>query len=166
MVAVGSSGKLECVSDTCQATERFMDGFLLQWVPTMGDDDDNGFCFALGTKGPCSSSELYGFNIHSNEGQCVDMKDPKTPYFSSPEENALLDEIYNNPSSNFRTTLNDTQLLPLESIIRTRATRGRRQGFNTVGIFQQPSQIPTSLLNPCQTGGRFGNNFKCTNPLV
>lgn len=163
MVTVSSSGKLECGSNTCPSLDRYYQDFLLQLVPAKesriigSDDDDDGFCYALGTRGPCSPSELFGYNIFQAEGQCLDMEDPTTPYFSSPVENALLDELYNHtseePVKKSVTFFRSQQL-----------SRNRRQA--SFGIVQQSSTFPTSMLNPCQLGNRNGNNFKCTNPLV
>jgi hypothetical protein len=91
------------------------------------------------------------------------MDDPRTPYFSSPEENAILDDVFDRAANEPIKTKNNKS----NTFFRAqRLSRKRRQGPNTFGIFQQPSRIPTSLLNPCQTGGRNGNNFKCANPLV
>ncbi|KAK4018494.1 Uncharacterized protein APZ42_027258 [Daphnia magna] len=163
VVTVSSSGKLECGSNTCPSLDRYYQDFLLQLVPAKesriigSDDDDDGFCYALGTRGPCSPSELFGYNIFQAEGQCLDMEDPTTPYFSSPVENALLDELYNHtseePVKKSVTFFRSQQL-----------SRNRRQA--SFGIVQQSSTFPTSMLNPCQLGNRNGNNFKCTNPLV
>ena len=164
VLSVSSSGKLECAPDSCQShsMEKFFDEFLLQFVPDImnedDDDDEGGFCYALGTRGPCSSPrEFYGYNIFNYRGECVDISDPTSPYFSSSEENDRLDEIFNKAE-------NDTKV----AVHKREAShpRTRRQGSNTFGIFQQAGQIPASLLNPCQSGDRSGNNFKCTNPLV
>ncbi|XP_046447337.1 uncharacterized protein LOC124196362 [Daphnia pulex] len=164
VVSVSASGKLECAPNTCQLVDRYQD-FLLQLVPVKqsiisnhkyGNGNGQELCHALGSCGPCSPSELFGYNVFRPLGECVDMNDPRTPYFSSPEENAILDDVFgraaNEPNNRFYRA--------------QRLSRKRRQGPNTIGIFQQPSRIPTSLLNPCQPGGRNGNNFKCANPLV
>jgi len=37
---------------------------------------------------------------------------------------------------------------------------------DTAGILQLPSSLPDPLLQPCRTGARQGDNFKCANPLV
>ena len=42
----------------------------------------------------------------------------------------------------------------------------RRQFDTSAGVFQFPSSVVDPLLNPCRTGGRNGNNYKCTNPLL
>jgi hypothetical protein len=91
------------------------------------------------------------------------MDDPTTPYFSSPEENAILDDVFDRAANEPIKTKNNKSNTFLCA---QRLSRKRRQGINTFGIFQQTSRIPTSLLNPCQPGGRNGNNFKCANPLV
>lgn len=159
MLSVSSSGKLECAPDTCQSMEKFFEDFLLQFAPAINGDSGEAICYALGTRGPCSSpSEYFGYNIFNYQGECVDIEDPTSPYFSSSEENARLDDIYNKAE-------NDTKSVSLQKR-ETRHPRTRRQGFNTGGIFQQAGRVPASLLNPCQLGSRSGNNFKCTNPLV
>ena len=169
MVSVSSSGELECAPNTCQIVDRYQD-FLLQLVPVKqsrvsydSGEDENGYCYALGTRGPCSPSELFGYNIFRSKGECVDMDDPRTPYFSSPEENAILDDVFERAANEPLKVKNKNS----NTFFRAqRISRKRRQGANSFGIFQQPSGIPTSLLNPCQLGNRNGNNFKCSNPLV
>ncbi|XP_046441044.1 uncharacterized protein LOC124191993 [Daphnia pulex] len=169
VVSVSSSGKLECFPNTCQLVDRYQD-CLLQLVPVKqsrisNDDngDEYGYCYGLGTRGPCSPSELFGYNIFHCQGECADMDDPRTPYFSSPEENAILDDVFDRAANEPIKTKNNKSNTFLCA---QRLSRKRRQGINTFGIFQQTSRIPTSLLNPCQPGGRNGNNFKCANPLV
>lgn len=163
VVSVSSSGELECGSNTCPSLDRYYQDFLLQLVPAKeskiigSDDDDDGYCYALGTRGPCSPYELFGYNIFRAEGQCLNTEDPTTPYFSSPEENDILDELYNHTSE-------EPAKKSVTFFRSQHLSRNRRQ--SSFGIIQQTSSIPTSLLNPCQLGNRNGINFKCTNPLV
>lgn len=166
-VLIAHCGQLKCGPDVCQAPINYLEDFLLQFVPETGDDDDGAYCHALGTQGPCSSSyELYGYNIFELKGQCVNLEDPSSPYYSSAEENALLDEAYNqaNQGSTYLNDPNSTSNQP--ETTQAVYSRSRRQNMNSAGIFQMPSRFPSSLLNPCQLGDRNGNNFKCTNPLV
>ena len=161
VLSVSSSGKLKCAPDSCQSNskEKFFDAFLIQFLPKiMNEYDKGGYCLALGTRGPCSSRcQFFGYNIFNKRGECVDISDPKSPYFSSTEENARLDEIFNKAGKYTKVVVQKRE---------ASHPRTRRQGSNTLGIFQQAGQIPASLLNPCQPGDRSGNNFKCTNPLV
>lgn len=131
----------------------------------------DGFCYALGSTGPCPSSlidnklhnnNFLGYDVFKRQAQCVDVSAPESPYFTSFEEDSLLDSIFD-------------QLYPYYDDYRVRLVQqnllGKRNGTeiadarqdsNTAGVFQ----LPGSLLNPCRPGSRNGNNFKCTNPLL
>jgi hypothetical protein len=64
-----------------------------QLVPT-----SDGRCHELGTTGRCLNYDytysLLGLDILKNELECVDVTDPSSPYFSSQEENDILDSIF------------------------------------------------------------------------
>ncbi len=117
-----------------------------------------GQCYALGTRGPCPVSHLLGYDVFQLDVVCVNMEDPSSPYFSTPEEDEIIDRFYNQPE------FNDVQPLPFQqNSLRRNGTAQRRQGS---GVFQLPSRFPDTLLNPCRPGDRNNFNYKCTNPLV
>ncbi len=99
---------------------------------------NTGQCFALGTRGPCPASHLLGYDVFARTATCVNMEDPSSPYFSSPEENEIIDRFYNQPE------FNDVQAVPFPGN-QLRKHDTRRQGS---GVFQLPSRFPDSLLNP------------------
>lgn len=156
VVAISPKGRLGCTPTECQSIDG--EDKSLQLVPT-----ENGVCYALGSRGPCSSaSQLLGYDIFKRRSQCVNLLDAFSPYFSWREENDLLDSFYNqlHPEyDEFQTSF------VYQSLVVRNATL-RRQGANTAGIFQTPSLSIETLLNPCRTGARQGINYKCTNPLV
>lgn len=119
----------------------------------------DGTSFVLGSRGPCSStSQILGYDIFKREIQCVDTSDPTSPYFSSAEEEALLDQIFHQFYPDYN------EILPV-MIYRNSIeseTANRRQGENTIGLLQ----VPSVLLAPCRTGARRELNFKCVNPIM
>ncbi len=119
---------------------------------------NTGRCYALGTRGPCPASHLLGYDVFQLIAVCVNMEDPSLPYFSTPEEDEIIDRFYNQPE------LNSIQLVPFQqNSLRRNGTVQRRQGS---GVFQLPSRFPDTLLNPCRPGDRNNFNYKCTNPIV
>jgi hypothetical protein len=95
--------------------------------------------------------------------ECVNVQNDTSPYFTSPEEEALVDSIYNQRSPDF----DDLRIsMVFKSPVGTNDIGQRRQGATTGGIFQFPSFSPETLLNPCRPGARKEMNYKCTNPLV
>ncbi len=67
-----------------------------QLVPTK-----DGKCLQLGSSSHCScecnddSQQLLAFDILEKELECHDISDPWSPYYSSEEENQLIDSVYN-----------------------------------------------------------------------
>ncbi len=156
IVGISSQGQLECMPSQCQSTN--VGDKSLQLLPA-----EDGLCYALGTQGPCSPPSLLGYDIFKRQMECVNVQNDTSPYFTSPEEEALVDSIYNQRSPDF----DDFRIsMVFESPIGTNNIGQRRQGATTGGIFQFPSFSPEILLNPCRPGARREMNYKCTNPLV
>ncbi|EFX73268.1 hypothetical protein DAPPUDRAFT_253505 [Daphnia pulex] len=55
--------------------------------------DEKGTCFALGSGGPCSSTQLLGYDIFKRQLQCV--VDPFSPESSPSQQNELVDGAEN-----------------------------------------------------------------------
>lgn len=156
---------MECVPNVCPAPFQSVDNFILQlFAVSVDDDDGEAACFAMGTYGPCySPTKIFGYNILKLHGECVDLKDPGTPYYSCPRTDVLIDEAYDRAGFPGSEKQNKTSSLDqLQSL--TRSSRTRRQ--NTFGIFQQPTNYASAILNGCQLGDRSEYNYKCSNPLV
>ncbi len=157
MVAISPQGRLGCTPAKCQSIDN-RDKSFQQLAPT-----ENGRCYALGSRGPCPfTSQLLGYDIFKRRLQCVNIRDPSSPYFFSPREDAFLDRAYNqiHPEYDVRVSLTK------ENLLERSGTAQRKQDTNTIGVFQLPSPLPHILLNPCRPGARRGLNYKCTNPLV
>jgi hypothetical protein len=136
----------------------------------------NGECFELGSADSCSSydgqsAKLLGYDIFKRQTECVDINDSYSPYFSSDEENELLDGVYDQfyPEYDFFRIWLVYQSLQLEEAVKhgkkkkkkvRNGTYQRRQG--TFGVFQFPD-VKIPLLNPSRGGNRLG---KGTNPIV
>ena len=155
-MTINQQGRLGCTPTECESIDG--KNFLQQLVLV-----NKRGCYILGSRGPCSTTtQLLGYDIFKRRSQCVNLLDAFSPYFSSREENDLLDSFYNqlHPEyDEFQTSF------VYQSLVVRNATL-RRQGANTAGIFQTPSLSIETLLNPCRTGARQGINYKCTNPLV
>ncbi|KZS08618.1 Uncharacterized protein APZ42_027307 [Daphnia magna] len=156
VVAITPEGRLGCMPKECQSIDSQDNS--LQLVST-----GNGVCYPLGSRGPCTNtSQLLGYDVFKRQLQCVNIFDPSSPYFSSPEED-LIDSVYNQ----FVPEYDDYQIsLIYQNVVERKDKGQRRQGGNTAGAFQFPSSSPDALLQPCRNGAREGINFKCTNPLV
>jgi hypothetical protein len=100
VVAINSDESLSCMKSKCPAIYEFDEYSSDYWkqkqkqlVPT-----SDGRCHELGTTGRCSNYDytysLLGLDILKNELECVDVTDPSSPYFSSQEENDILDSIF------------------------------------------------------------------------
>ena len=121
----------------------------------------DGFCYELGTRGPCSGNQLLGYDIFSNRSGCVDVTDEQSPYFISQEERKQLELRYNQIY-----VFDDFTFQVLNRGIRRWFNRRQGLGFGSAGIFRLPTFVPDPLLAPCRPGARNGNNYKCTNPLM
>ncbi len=128
----------------------------------------DGFCYSLGSQGPCRRQpfQLFGYyDVFQRDNLCVNVTSSDLSYFLSKQEEMLIDDIFEPKFDDERIFLvTDTQKLVGKR--NWNATSIRRQESITSGIFQLPTRLPTSLLNPCQPGARNGENYKCTNPLV
>ena len=153
VVGILSSGFLGCAAADCPVS-----GGRPQLLRHQADD----VCYALGSQGPCSQVQRYGYDVFAQRGQCVDVNDPDTPYGLSFEEGALLDLSYNQLY----------EYEPVRVVVfgdrqdQTHEEDIDRQSGDSVGIFQLPESLSDPLLVPCRAGARIGNNYKCTNPLV
>ncbi len=160
VVAISSSGSLRCTPNECQSGRR-TGKFLKQQRQLFRNQD--GLCYALGGTCPSSTSsrQFYGYNVFRRQGECIDTTRPDSPYFASKEEDDFLAITFNQIFPEY-----DQFPVFLGSMNQRRNgsdTGDRRQDeTNTSGIFQ----LPGSLLNPCRSGARNGNNFKCTTPTT
>lgn len=163
-MTISQGGRLFCTPDECPAINGENDS-LQQLVP-----NDKGDCFALGSVGPCSASQLLGYDIFERQLECVNITDPSSPYFPlSSQEGGLIDRIMLEAlmSYQFHPDDNDLHFGLIQQAKRGIIKRKiQRQDATTAGIFQLPSSLPDPLLQPCRTGARQGENFKCTNPLM
>ena len=151
-----AADKLVCTPSQCQPVQS-LSGLPFQMVPF-----GYGKCFALGTRRPCPATpfHLLGYDVFERKAVCVNMDDPSSPYFSSPEEDEIIDRFYDQKQPDF----NDVRVVMFQqNSLRENGTAKRRQAS---GVFQFPSQFPETLLNPCRPGDQREFNFKCTNPLV
>ena len=151
-----AADKLVCTPFQCQPVQS-LSGLPFQMVPF-----GYGKCFALGTRGPCPATpfHLLGYDVFERKAVCVIMDDPSSPYFSSPEEDEIIDRFYDQKQPDF----NDVRVVMFQqNSLRENGTAERRQAS---GVFQFPSQFPETFLNPCRPGDQREFNFKCTNPLV
>ncbi|XP_057370173.1 uncharacterized protein LOC130691269 [Daphnia carinata] len=157
VVSITPEGRLGCTPEECQSIDGQDNS--LQLVST-----GSGVCYPLGSRGPCTNtSQLLGYDVFRRRLQCVNILDPSSPYFSSPEEEDLIDSVYNQ----FVAEYDDYQIsLIYQNAVERKDKGQRRQGGNTAGALQFPSSSPDALLQPCRNGAREGINFKCTNPLV
>lgn len=140
-------GKLICAPEVCKAPFSSLDEFIIQMFPHPFDEkDDGGSCLVMGTTGCCcSTTNVLSYNIFKRRGECVDLKDPTTPYYSSPELDAMIDEVFNK-GGGFGKKSNLTAV-----------TRIRERRYHL-------TQVPTSnSLGACQPGS---GTSKCTNQLV
>ena len=158
MVAISPSGTLHCAQSECGDSN---DG--QQQLVRFHQD---GNCYALSSTGPCPNfwhpqTNFVGFDVFERRAQCVDITAPDSPYFSSVSEDAFLDSTFNQMYAqydDYRVSLVQQQHYGR----RNGSAADSRQDTNTAGVFQ----LPGSLLNPCRTGSRNGNNFKCTAPVL
>ncbi|XP_057374601.1 uncharacterized protein LOC130695482 [Daphnia carinata] len=164
VMTISQGGRLFCTPDECPVINSENDS-QQQWVP-----NDRGGCFALGSTGPCSASQLLGYDVFERQLECVNTTDPFSPYFiPSPQESGLIDRALFDArlQRQFHPEDNDLYFGLIQQakrgIIKSRI---QRQDVNTAGIFELPSSLPDPLLQPCRTGARQGENFKCTNPLI
>lgn len=132
---------------------------------------NDGFCYALGSQGPCQSQsiQLFSYNVFRGQSLCVNVTALDSPYFLSEQEENELDSIFNQISpdyNDFRVFLvYDPQYTGSKRFLNT--TSIRRQGETTAGVFQLPTSLPADpQLNPCRPGAKNGNNFKCIDSLL
>ncbi|KAI9556269.1 hypothetical protein GHT06_018843 [Daphnia sinensis] len=159
VMTISQGGRLFCAPAECPAINGENDS-QQQLVP-----NGKGECFTLGSTGPCPASQLLGYDVFERELECVNITDPSSPYFSpSSQERGLIDALL---LHQFHPDDNDLQFGLIQQakqgIIKRKI---QRQDATTAGIFQLPSSLPDPLLQPCRSGARQGENFKCTNPLI
>ncbi|XP_057374681.1 uncharacterized protein LOC130695555 [Daphnia carinata] len=164
VMTISQGGRLFCAPAECPAVNG-VDDSLQQLVP-----NGKGECFALGSTGPCSASQLLGYDVFERQLECVNTTDPSSPYFSlSSQERGLIDRAILDALllHQFHPDDNDLQFELIQQAKRgISKSKIQRQDATTAGIFQLPSSLPDPLLQPCRTGARQGENFKCTNPLI
>ena len=150
------NGRLECTSSECPPSP-------LNSNPLVPVEDDR-FCYEWGTTGPCNpTTELLGYDVFQIRTTCVGLTNPLSPYFSSLEEDEMLDNVFNQLSAEF----DDFRIILVQqNPIERKSTAKRRQGQNTYGSFQVSSSLPDVLLNPCRPGLQNGSNTKCTSPIL
>ena len=148
VVSVLSSGALGCARSQCPLSVRSDDQFA-RYV--------DGYCYQLGLQGPCSHSQLFGYDVFQRRAQCAEVVDSSSPYGLSDEESALLDSTYNQ-----RYEYDDVRVLFGDH----NDQLDERQETNALGIIRLPVVVNDVLLPSCRPGSRTGNNYKCTNPLV
>ena len=159
---ITQDGRLSCEPLECQSINGGDDGRFQQLVP-----DEKGICFALGSRGPCSSTQLLGYDVFKRQLQCV--VDPFTLDSSSSQQNELFHEaeekqLYSQEFISER--IEWIEYLISISLLQRSKLMEPVERQDTAGILQVPSSLPDSLLQPCRTGNRQGANFKCANPLV
>jgi hypothetical protein len=162
VLVITEDGRLNCEPLECKSINGGDDGRFQQLVP-----DEKGTCFALGSGGPCSSTQLLGYDIFNRQLQCV--VDPFSPESSPSQQNELVDGAENRElfSQDYISERIDwiEYLISISLLQRSKLMESiERQ--DTAGILQLPSSLPDSLLHPCRTGARQGDNFKCANALV
>lgn len=143
------SGALGCAPAQCLPSSN--DPSRRKLVPT-GD----GFCYDLGSTGPCSSTQFLAFDVFSLTPRCFDTHSATSPYFTSAKEDVFLSNTFD------ALYVYDFYRV----LLAQQGSNNNRQDANTGGLFQIPASLPEPLLNPCRPGARNGNNLKCTNPLV
>jgi hypothetical protein len=148
---ITENGRLSCEPLECLSINGGDDGRFQQLVP-----DEKGTCFALGSRGPCLSTQLLGYDIFKRQLQCV--VDPFSPESSASQQNELVE------AAEFRQLFSQDYISERIEWIEYLMEPIERQ--DNAGILQLPSSLPDSLLQPCWSGTRPGNNFKCANPLV
>ena len=164
MVTLSQGGRLFCTPDECQASNISNSNSSMSFIPS-----DKGKCQAIGSRGTCSSasSQFLGYDVFKRQLQCINVTDPTSPYFSYLRERRFDKKIFSQMPQierNQRKIDVPVKTVHTNLLIKTNDTNNRRQG--TFGIFQVPSSVSNSLLQPCRPGVRNGFNQKCTNPLV
>nr|CAH0104707.1 unnamed protein product [Daphnia galeata] len=162
VLVITPEGRLNCEPLECQSINGGDDGRFQQLVP-----DENGICFALGSRGPCSSTQLLGYDVFKRQLQCV--VDPLSPDSSPSQRNELFHEaedkqLYSQDYISER--IGWIEYLIGISLLQRSKLMQPIERQDTAGILQVPSSLPDSLLQPCRSGDRQGANFKCANPLV
>nr|CAH0113100.1 unnamed protein product [Daphnia galeata] len=156
-------GRLDCEPLECQSINGGDDGRFQQLVP-----DEKGICFVLGSRGPCSSTQLLGYDVFKRQLQCV-IADPISPDSSSSQQNDLFHEAEDKQlysQDYISESIEWIEYLIGISLLQNSRLMQPIERQDTAGILQVPSSLPDSLLQPCRTGDRTGINFKCANPLV
>ena len=152
MVALEASGRLGCRPSECADADADDAG---AGRPLVRDASD-GRCYALGSRGPCSPAQLYGYDVFERRSGCVNVTDGDSPYFVGAAERAQLDATYK------QLYVYDELRLPWP----VAGPQQRQDLANSQGVFQVPGSLTQPLLVPCRSAPRSGNNYKCTNPLV
>jgi hypothetical protein len=163
VLVITEDGRLNCELLECQSINGGDNGRFQQLVP-----GEKGTCFALGSRGPCSSTQLLGYDIFKRQLQCV-IVDPFSPESSPSRQNELVGGAENREL--FSQDYISERLDWIEYLIGTSSMQKRKlmepiERQDTAGILQFPSSLPDSLLHSCRTGVRREINFKCANPLV
>ena len=158
MIAIRRNGTIQCTSSKCPSNAN---------LPLAPYKD--GLCYVLGSQGPCRSKEsfqLFGYDVFLRQTLCVNTTAFDSPYFESGQGEMFMDNTFNHllPEFDDYTVFLVTDPQSQFEKRNWNATSSRRQGGTTAGLFQLPTRFP--LLNPCRPGSRYGNNYKCTNPLV
>ena len=164
MVTLSQGGRLFCTPDECQASNISNSNSSMSFIPS-----DKGPCQAIGSRGTCSSasSQFLGYDVFKRQLQCINVTDPTSPYFSYLRERRFDKKIFSQmPQIERKQKKIDVPIKTVHqnSLIKTNDTDNRRQ--STFGLFQFPTSVSNSLLQPCRPGVRNGFNQKCTNPLV
>ncbi|XP_046655296.1 uncharacterized protein LOC124348928 [Daphnia pulicaria] len=142
---ITENGRLSCEPLECLSINGGDDGRFQQLVP-----DEKGTCFALGSRGPCLSTQLLGYDIFKRQLQCV--VDPFSPESSASQQNELVE------AAEFRQLFSQDYiseriewieyLITLSLMQRNKLMEPVERQDNA-GILQLPSSLPDSLLQPC-----------------
>ncbi|EFX63105.1 hypothetical protein DAPPUDRAFT_269070 [Daphnia pulex] len=162
VLVITEDGRLNCEPLECQSINGGDDGRFQQLIP-----DEKGTCFALGSRGPCSSTQLLGYDIFKRQLQCV--VDPFSPESPPSQQNELVNaaenrQLYSQDYISER--IGWIEYLISISLLQRSKLMEPIERQDNAGILQVPSSLPDSLLQPCRSGARQGDNFKCANPLV
>jgi hypothetical protein len=160
VLIITPDGRLSCEPLECQPINGGDDGRFHQLVP-----DEKGICFALGSRGSCSSTQLSGYDVFKRQLQCV-IADPFSPESSPSQRNELFHEAEDKQLYSQDYVSERIEYLIDISLLQRSKLMEPIERQETAGILQLPSSLPNSLLQPCRTGARQGVNFKCANPLV
>jgi len=157
VVAIGQTGdNLQCTPSQCPLNGN-------ENVPLVPFED--GRCYPLGSQRPCRSQpfQLLGYDVFERRAVCVNVTAIGSPYFEVEEE---IDQIDTNINKDYNQLLSKYDDFRVSFFAIKPA--GKRQGdAHVTGLFHLMSNFPKDpLLNPCRSGARNRNNYKCTNPIL